>query len=89
MNKYKFHYDAGHGWLEVEIKEIQELGIENKISVYSYRNGDKAYLEEDCDISVFIKAKKWNIEDYRENTIEIDNGEYSKIRNYEPFKSGR
>jgi len=56
MRKYIFHSDAGHGWLEVPKSELKSLGIKDKISRYSYIDGDNAYLEEDCDASVFIKA---------------------------------
>jgi len=53
---YTFHTDPGHGWLEVPISELIELDIERRISCYSYVNKDTAYLEEDCDAGVFIKA---------------------------------
>lgn len=52
----RFVSDPGHGWLEVPMSTIRYLGIENKISGYSYRKGDTAYLEEDCDAPVFIDA---------------------------------
>lgn len=57
--KYKFYSDPGHGWLEVPMAEIDQLNLRPKISRYSYisRRGN-AYLEEDCDASVFIEAKK-------------------------------
>lgn len=54
--KYKFHHDAGHGWLEVNYTDLVELNITHKITYYSYRNGDKAYLEEDWDLSTFLSA---------------------------------
>jgi hypothetical protein len=57
MNKYRFISDPGHGWLEVPIAEINRLKISGKISNYSYKNGEMAYLEEDCDASLFMKAK--------------------------------
>ena len=56
--KYKFHHDAGHGWLEVSTEELRKLGIEEKISGFSYISEDRktAYLEEDCDFAVFADA---------------------------------
>lgn len=53
---YTFHSDPGHGWLEVPIKDLEVLGIKNKISSFSYYSASKgiAYLEEDCDASYFI-----------------------------------
>lgn len=53
---YTFHTDAGHGWLEVDMLELELLGITEQISRYSYKRGRKAYLEEDCDASLFINA---------------------------------
>ena len=54
------HTDPGHGWLEVPFKELAELGIENKISSYSYVDmvpgGFTIYLEEDCDYTRFAEA---------------------------------
>ena len=53
---FQFHEDAGHGWLEVPKSIIRELGISDQISNYSYQKGDIAYLEEDADMSLFLKA---------------------------------
>ena len=54
---YNFYTDAGHGWLAVKRKELIELGILDKISPYSYQRGATVYLEEDCDMGIFHKAK--------------------------------
>lgn len=53
---YKYHQDAGHGWLAVKRHELIELGILDKITSYSYQNGQTVYLEEDQDYSTFFKA---------------------------------
>lgn len=53
---YRFVSDPGHAWLEVPMAVIRYLRIEDKITGYSYRNGDLAYLEEDCDAPTFIDA---------------------------------
>ncbi len=59
MSKYRFIEDPGHGWLEVSLHELAELGLIDKISGYSYVSADRqqVYLEEDCDLSLFIEAK--------------------------------
>ena len=44
---YNYHTDPGHGWIEVPIEELHRLKITP--SAYSYRKGETAYLEEDCD----------------------------------------
>src|SRR5262245_17970213 len=56
--KYTFIEDPGHGWLVVNREEIFSLGIELKVSSYSYQEGGLVYLEEDCDAPLFIKAKE-------------------------------
>ena len=58
QTSYVFHSDPGHGWLQVPLAELDALGIAEQISRYSYRKGDSAFLEEDCDLSVFMQAKR-------------------------------
>ena len=55
---YMFYEDPGHGWLAVTVEELIELGIADKITGYSYLIGNMAYLEEDCDLGVFVLAYK-------------------------------
>jgi len=61
-HKYVQHDDPGHGWLEVTRKECEELGILGDISPYSYEKDGMVYLEEDLDVSVFLKAKYPDLE---------------------------
>ena len=58
--KYDYLQDPGHGWVQVTIAEIDTLGIRQYISAYSYMDAANglAYLEEDCDASIFIRAKE-------------------------------
>jgi hypothetical protein len=53
---YTYHTDPGHGWLEVSLDELDLLGIRSEVSCYSYMNAGKAYLEEDCDMELFMNA---------------------------------
>jgi hypothetical protein len=53
---YQMISDPGHGWLRVPVAELVELGIADQISEYSYREGDDAWLEEDCDMARFVYA---------------------------------
>jgi len=82
--KFTFHADPGHGWLEVEFSDLEELNIQEKISGYSYVRGNKVYLEEDCDAYLFMETAKqngWTIniqEKYQENT---------PIRNYPRYST--
>ena len=57
MNRYIFHSDPSHGWLEVNLQELKDLGIAAKISGYSYVKGDRVFLEEDSDLTKFMQAK--------------------------------
>lgn len=51
-----FHEDPGHGWLQVPHALLISLKIANKITGYSYKDSNYAYLEEDCDLSTFMRA---------------------------------
>lgn len=56
--RYTATSDPGHGWLVVPVKDIAQLGIAQEISGYSYLSprGSKAYLEEDRDAPIFVRA---------------------------------
>jgi hypothetical protein len=59
---FTFHTDAGHGWLQVSIADLSNIGMSPRdFSRYSYQDarGLVFYLEEDCDASKFITA--WEI----------------------------
>lgn len=80
---YPFYADCGHGWLKVEFAELVRLGIEKKITSYSYMLGPYVYLEEDQDLSTFFDAK-----------CEVDGvvvklqhkwSSHSRIRNYQSY----
>ena len=66
-NVYQFVQTSGHGYLKVWINELDSLNLLPLISSYSFVGNDEddstglneyryAYLEEDCDAGVFIKA---------------------------------
>lgn len=53
------HDDPSHGWLEVQVDDLVELGSTVvDFSGYSYRDGDRLFLEEDCDASKFFTLYK-------------------------------
>ncbi len=58
MKKFRFIVDPGHAWLEVPTKVLDQMDLTFKISKYSYlsHDGRLAYLEEDCDMCVFLQA---------------------------------
>ena len=51
-----FFCDPGHGWLRVSGTLLEELGLEDRISPYSYQRGRFVYLEEDRDLPLFSDA---------------------------------
>lgn len=53
---YTMYSDPGHGWLKVTKADLAKLGITDKVSSYSYMRGNYAYLEEDCDASLFLNT---------------------------------
>lgn len=54
--KVKYYTDPGHGWIAVKRKLLDQLGISDKITYFSYQKGKTVYLEEDCDLATFATA---------------------------------
>jgi hypothetical protein len=56
---YTLHTDDGHGWLAVPLADLAPVGLTAaSFSHYSYRKADWFYLEEDCDIAIFMNAHR-------------------------------
>ena len=85
MKNYRWIIDAGHGWFEVELEELERLGITDKISEYSYYHAGKVYLEEDSDFGIFLDAKTAAGEDKEMKGMEMfidgdwDGRKYSRM----------
>ena len=79
---YDFYEDPSHGWLKVSLKELVSLGIQSDISRYSYIKGENAYLEEDCDMPKFVKAKYNSGVTHIKYREHVARERYSKIRSY-------
>ena len=78
-----FYSDPGHAWVKFPMSKLYELGIQNKISTYSYRRNNTAYLEEDMDASILIeKLKELGI---TFKVREFNTNKYSKIRSYRHY----
>ena len=54
--KVKFYTDPGHGWAAVKRSLLQDLGIADKITNFSYQKGQTVYLEEDRDLATLLTA---------------------------------
>ena len=79
--------DAGHGWLSVAKSDLKFLGIEKKISGFSYQNGSRAYLEEDCDAGVFVKAYRDSVGTELKLKGCKSTAEYSYVRSFADYRA--
>lgn len=83
--KVKVYSDSGHSWAAVKRSVLNDLGIQNRITQYSYQRGETVYLEEDCDFPLFVtemcKHGYWIEHEHR------DHGTRSVIRSYERFST--
>ena len=91
MKSITIYTDAGPGWAKVTLKQLIRLNIADKISTYSYirRNRSGAgfvYLEEDCDLSTYIKALDAKGINYMFKTLHTNKS--SKIRSYARYQLG-
>lgn len=79
----KFYADPGHGWGAVKRKVLDQLGIADKITAFSYQKGQTVYLEEDCDLATLVTALalKGETVQYKEKHT----NKYSPIRSYDRF----
>jgi hypothetical protein len=75
--RYTYITDPGHGWISVPLEDIKKLGIADKISSYSYMTQTTAYLEEDCDASIFLDAEGIDI-----NSIPMTYSDHAKCWGY-------
>lgn len=81
---FEYFSDPGHGWLKVPLDLVDRLGILHAISPYSYYRHGFLYLEEDCDMPLFLRAMRAgnhpvSIRD------RVARQRYSRIRNYPRF----
>ena len=80
---YIFYEDPGHGWLRVPIAEIEP--IKDQISRYSYIKGKYIYLEEDCDMAIFMIHKWGSSEEAYKHIKSSHTDNRSRIRGYESY----
>ncbi|HUY78895.1 MAG TPA: hypothetical protein VMV29_19135 [Ktedonobacterales bacterium] len=65
---YIYILDPDHGWLEVPEQDVVDAGVADRISRYSYRDYEHHlwYLEEDCDMPLFLAAAGLTEQDFTE-----------------------
>ena len=54
--EFTIHTDPGHGWIQVPMLMVFELGFAHDVTHWSYMDDSFVYLEEDCDARLFILA---------------------------------
>jgi hypothetical protein len=81
----KFYSDPGHGWVAVKTALLISLGIADKVSSYSYINGQTSYLEEDCDAGLLLEAIKGRGIPY--SIVSKHTNRQSPIRSYDRYKN--
>lgn len=84
MKTFQFMADPSHGWLKVPVTELERLGIQDDISKYSYERNGMAYLEEDLDMGLFLKARLERNEPVK--IKESFSNKQSRIRGYRMYR---
>ena len=89
---FVYYQDPGHGWCRVPKSLLRTLGIANKVSRYSYESGTYAFLEEDCDFTVFVNAwcaatKETINAFFTKHVIEKHTDGQSHIRSYPSYQA--
>lgn len=82
---FTYFTDPGHGWVCVRKSVLNELGIANKITPYSYMRADFAYLEEDCDAALLLDVLK-------DSGVKVElnrktSNRSSRIRSYQQYSA--
>lgn len=81
--KLNYFTDPGHGWVKAPRKLLENLGIADKISPYSYSRGDSVYLEEDCDYGHLARALTER--GIQTEIVNRHTNRQSKIRSYNTY----
>lgn len=77
--------DPGHAWVKVPKSLLVELGIEDKITRYSYKRKDSVFLECDCDMTTLVQTLESTYPNIKIKYNEKCSNKSSKIRSYIPY----
>jgi hypothetical protein len=85
QKKFNSYSDPAHGWAKVPRSVIEELEIADKVSHFSYQRGDDVFLEEDADLTLFIRTfvGRFGFEPTFDHN---SSNKMSKIRGYESYE---
>ena len=77
---FYFHQDGGHAWLKVSKDTFNRTNLTMRsISCFSYHDNNNYYLEQDVDATAYLK--NLNDQNIKYSFIDVDDGDYSPIRN--------
>jgi len=76
--------DPSHAWGKVKRKVLENLGLSQQVSSYSYQYKDNVYLEEDADLSLVCRHLLFNT-DVQIKFVEKHTNRDSRIRSYERY----
>ena len=76
--------DPSHAWGKVKRKVLENLGVAQEISSYSYQYKDNVYLEEDADLLLVCRHLLFN-SDVQIKFVEKHTNRDSRIRSYERY----
>jgi hypothetical protein len=76
--------DPSHAWGKVKRKVLENLGVAQEISSYSYQYKDNVYLEEDADLSLVCRHLLFNT-NVQIKFVEKHTNRDSRIRSYERY----
>ncbi len=76
--------DPSHAWGKVKRKVLDNLGLAQQVSSYSYQYKDNVYLEEDADLSLVCRHLLFN-SDVQIKFVEKHTNRDSRIRSYERY----
>jgi len=76
--------DPSHAWGKVKRKVLDNLGLAQQVSSYSYQYKDNVYLEEDADLLLVCRHLLFN-SDVQIKFVEKHTNRDSRIRSYERY----
>ena len=76
--------DPAHSWGKVKRQVIDNLGLAQGVSEYSYQLRDNVYLEEDCDLGLL--CQELHQRDVKIKFVYKHTDKASKIRSYESYQ---
>lgn len=76
--------DPSHAWGKVKRKVLDNLGLAQQVSSYSYQYKDNVYLEEDADLSLVCRHLLFNT-NVQIKFVEKHTNKDSRIRSYESY----